>query len=67
MRRAEDSTIAALAKRKEALKKKAEELVTRCGVDVAVVYEGSAPGDADFSWPSEEEAAATLRRFEARR
>lgn len=57
--------LARFAKRKDGLKKKAEELATRCAVDVAVVCTGpGGAGDPDF-WPSKEAASEVLRRYGA--
>ncbi|KAK3166294.1 hypothetical protein QOZ80_1AG0043970 [Eleusine coracana subsp. coracana] len=49
-------------RRKEAMKKKARELVTRCGVEVAMFC--AYPGDL-LTWPSKQAVLAAARRFNA--
>ncbi|KAG0540680.1 hypothetical protein BDA96_03G429800 [Sorghum bicolor] len=57
--------LAKLAKRKETLRNKAGELVTRCNVDVAVVCTGpGGVGDLDC-WPSKAAVDAVVRRYNA--
>lgn len=57
--------LAKFAKRKETLRNKAGELVTRCSVDVAVVSTGpDGVGDLDC-WPSKEAVQAVVRRYNA--
>lgn len=57
--------LAKFAKRKETLRNKAGELVTRCNVDVAVVCTGpGGVGDLDC-WPSKAAVDAVVRRYNA--
>ncbi|PUZ53351.1 hypothetical protein GQ55_5G045900 [Panicum hallii var. hallii] len=57
--------LARFMKRKDGLKRKAEELSTRCAVDVAVVCTGpGGRGDPDC-WPSKEAATEVARRYSA--
>lgn len=63
MPRTKDATAAKLGRRKAALKKKAQELATRCNVEVAVLC--AYPGDDPLMWPSNQEVSATVRRYNA--
>ncbi|XP_072149984.1 uncharacterized protein [Setaria viridis] len=57
--------LAKFARRKDVVRKKADELATRCAIDVAVICTGpGGAGDLDC-WPSKEAASEVLRRYSA--
>ncbi|OEL16319.1 hypothetical protein BAE44_0022660 [Dichanthelium oligosanthes] len=57
--------LAWFARRKETLRKKAEELGSLCGVDVAVVCTDPGGAGDPYCWPSREAASAVARRYSA--